>query len=447
MRAFFKPAFFKPAFFKPAFFKPALFQPALFQPALAMMMSEMSSQSAPIAPLILVVDDDLDNYQVIEIMLSQDPYALVHVETGLAALAFLEQQTPDLIFMDVMMPKMDGLETCRRIKAQPHLAAVPVMAVTALDSKADLANCIAAGADDFISKPLNRIELRARTRSLLRIKEQYDRLQTLLRLREDLSYMIVHDLRGPMTSLAMSAGILERLQPDPLVQRQVQRISSSVQRLQCMIDSLLMLAKLQAEKLEPHCQTTDLLALIQDALADVQLIANQRSITIQSQLPTDRLLRDLDPILIRRVVDNLLSNALKYSPSGSQILLKLQTLPTPPLPSSLSHPQPPPQSALGSAPQHDPQNNPQHDPQNNPRLPVQIQILDSGTGVSEELQDRLFQRFETGDISPNAEAQNVQGIAQTGLGLAFCKMAVEAHGGSITVASNYPKGSVFTVTL
>ena len=135
-------------------------------------------------PSILVVDDEPDNFDVIETLLStsddfeqeNQDYNLHYAANGKDAIASLEIFQPDLILLDVMMPDMDGIEVCRRIKAMPQWSAVPIIVVTALTTKKDLAQCLFAGADDFISKPVNRLELTARVRSMIRIHQQYQQL-------------------------------------------------------------------------------------------------------------------------------------------------------------------------------------------------------------------------------------------------------------------------------
>jgi diguanylate cyclase (GGDEF)-like protein len=137
-------------------------------------------------PSILVVDDEPDNFDVIETLLSTSEdfeqetqtYNLHYAANGKDAIASLEIFQPDLILLDVMMPDMDGIEVCRRIKAMSQWKAVPIIVVTALTTKKDLAQCLFAGADDFISKPVNRLELTARVRSMIRIHQQYQQLAT-----------------------------------------------------------------------------------------------------------------------------------------------------------------------------------------------------------------------------------------------------------------------------
>ncbi|MEG4454396.1 EAL domain-containing protein [Microcoleus sp. N9_A1] len=127
---------------------------------------------------VLVIDDEPDNFDVIETLLNDRDYQLHYAASGQEAIDSLNLFEPDVILLDVMMPGMDGIEVCQRIKAMPKWEAVPIVMVTALTTKTELARCLTAGADDFISKPVNRLELTARVRSMLRIHRQYQQLVT-----------------------------------------------------------------------------------------------------------------------------------------------------------------------------------------------------------------------------------------------------------------------------
>ncbi|NEQ97077.1 MAG: response regulator, partial [Cyanothece sp. SIO2G6] len=127
---------------------------------------------------ILIVDDEPDNFDVLETFLNQENYQLHYAASGQEAIASLPILCPDLILLDVMMPGLDGIKVCQRIRAMSEWEAVPIIMVTALTAKADLVCCFDAGADDFISKPINRLELQARVRSMLRIHKQYQQLET-----------------------------------------------------------------------------------------------------------------------------------------------------------------------------------------------------------------------------------------------------------------------------
>ena len=150
---------------------------------------------------VLVVDDEPDNFDVIDTLLSEPNYTLHYVANGQEAIARLDIFKPDLILLDVMMPNMDGIEVCKRIKASPQWESVPIIMVTALSTKQDLSRCLDAGADDFIAKPVNGFELRARVKSMLRIKQQYDRINTLSNLQKNTISFLQNNLDGLCGSL------------------------------------------------------------------------------------------------------------------------------------------------------------------------------------------------------------------------------------------------------
>ncbi len=130
------------------------------------------------APLVLVVDDGEINRALVEAFLSDLDCRLQSAEDGPSALVAIDKETPDLVLLDVQMPGMDGYEVCRRIKAGPRGRLLPVVMLTALDNANDRVLALEAGADDFMSKPVDRIELVARVRSALRLKAVYDTLDS-----------------------------------------------------------------------------------------------------------------------------------------------------------------------------------------------------------------------------------------------------------------------------
>jgi DNA-binding response OmpR family regulator len=132
---------------------------------------------------VLVVDDEESIFEVIEGLLYREGYDLTYVASGKEALSQIDEIQPDVILLDLMMPDLDGIETCKQIKANERWCHIPIIMVTALNSKEDLARSLDSGADDFLSKPINSLELRARVRSMLRIKLQYDALVANQRLR------------------------------------------------------------------------------------------------------------------------------------------------------------------------------------------------------------------------------------------------------------------------
>ena len=132
---------------------------------------------------LLIIDDEESIFEVIEGLLFREGYEFTYLASGTEALTKIDEIQPDVILLDLMMPEMDGIETCQQIKSNERWCPIPIIMVTALSSKEDLARCLEAGADDFLSKPINSIELRARVRSMLRIKLQYDALAATQQLR------------------------------------------------------------------------------------------------------------------------------------------------------------------------------------------------------------------------------------------------------------------------
>ena len=152
---------------------------------------------------ILIVDDEPDNFDVIEALLPSETYQLHYANCGADAIAALDKFDPDLILLDVMMPGLDGIEVCKRIKLMSKWHNVPIIMVTALSGKDYLARCLAAGATDFINKPVNGLELRARVNAMLRIKKQYDRIQSLSKLQRNNINSLANNLNEIRLDLAV----------------------------------------------------------------------------------------------------------------------------------------------------------------------------------------------------------------------------------------------------
>ena len=360
------------------------------------------------SPIVLVIDDEANGFAVIEGLLYREDYDLIYVESGKEAFKRLEVITPDVILLDVMMPEMDGIEVCGHIKANPSWQHIPIIMVTALNTKEDLARSLEAGADDFITKPINGAELRARVRAMLRIKQQYDALKATLRLREDMSNMVVHDLRNPIATILLSTQMLLLDNFNGKALERVQMIETAARTLNSLINDLLLMAKMAAGKLLLNPTEVSLKALATVVLADFQEIARSKKIRLDYQAPETERWIAADANLLHRLMDNLLSNAIKFSPSESQITLRIEYPPE-----SISADQSP--------------------------VRARIQVVDPGVGVKEELQQQIFRKYETGEA--------INGVTQIGLGLTFCKIVAEAHGGCIFVERNLPKGSIFTVEI
>ncbi|NJN73305.1 MAG: response regulator [Limnothrix sp. RL_2_0] len=364
----------------------------------------MKNNIFPRTPSILIIDDEPDNFDVIEGFLFTEGYQLSYVSSANKALNRLTKHLPDLILLDAMMPEMDGFEFCSIFKKSSEWQHIPVIMVTALGTER-LNDCLSVGADDFIAKPIKKVELKARVISMLRIKFQYDSLKKSLSFRDDLTNMIIHDFTNPLSSILLYTEYMQQYELSEKVATGINKIRRSATRLEGLTNDLLVYAKAEAGKLVLQYTDFELKDLLREVMIDFQALADVRHVTVQLVCP------DLEPpplrgdrSLLMRVLNNLLSNALKFSAFYSQITLELSVSTN---------------KTGGSQ--------------------LRLCVIDQGDGVPEELKDSIFQKYQIG--------QERDDILQTGLGLAFCKMVIEAHRGSIYVLDNEPKGSVFVIEL
>ena len=131
-------------------------------------------------PVILVVDDNQQNLELLQAYLEDIECKTVSAYDGLQALDVVANDPPDLILLDIMMPKMSGFEVCRRLKNDPATSDISIIMVTALHEFGDIEQGIDAGTDDFISKPVNKLELLTRVKTMLKLKHLADKLQRTL---------------------------------------------------------------------------------------------------------------------------------------------------------------------------------------------------------------------------------------------------------------------------
>jgi len=357
------------------------------------------------SPIVLVIDDEPANFDVVEILLFKEGYHLHYRDNGEEAIANLHTINPDIILLDVMMPDVDGIEICQQIKKTPQWQHIPIIIVTALSDKEDLARCLDAGADDFISKPINSYELRARVRSMLRIKSQYDHIQDTMRLREEMMQTIVHDLRNPLIGIVLGCDSLKSLDISDRAKKRINQIGSTIEQMRLLIDDILTIGKIESQKLILNITKIDIVKMAKLVITDFEPLTSSKQIQILGEFPTEVVHISGDINLIRRVLDNLIDNAIKFSPQQSSIIFKIECL--------------------------------SKNPDRQDR--VKIQVIDSGIGISPEQKQAIFEKYEVGNI--------VKGVSQIGLGLSFCKMAIESHQGEISVVNNQPKGSIFTILL
>jgi signal transduction histidine kinase len=365
------------------------------------------NRTPPAKARICIVDDDEYARESLCEILTADGYHLISLADGDSLLAYLEQEQPDIILLDVMMPKLDGLALCAQLKADTRWQHIPIILVTALSGRKALLDGLNAGADEFLSKPVNIQELRARVRTMLRIKQQYDSLARALKLREDLTEMAVHDMKQPI-GLAMNQIYLAQMttDPDSSTQKTYEGLLVQLQRLLNFVDDLLTLAKMENNQLYLDLTPVDLCILLGESVAQYETAARSRQISLHLNTSHAPCLHPVDLPLFQRVLDNLISNALKFSPPGSSVYFCLR----------------------------------RQEPQADAPAAYTLDVMDEGPGIAPAFRDRIFDKFAIAELKGS-------GVPQTGVGLAFCRLAIEAHGGQIRVSSNKPQGSIFTILL
>ncbi len=131
-------------------------------------------------PTVLVVDDNLQNLELLQVYLEDVDCEIITAQDGVEAIESVAENKPDLILLDIMMPRMSGFEVCERLKADPETTDIPIIMVTALSEFGDIERAINAGTDDFLSKPVNKLELITRVKTMLKLKHLSDKLERTL---------------------------------------------------------------------------------------------------------------------------------------------------------------------------------------------------------------------------------------------------------------------------
>lgn len=373
-----------------------------------------SSLGSPEKSLVLVVDDISKNLQIVGTLLRKEHYRVVPATSGAQALERVQADPPDLILLDLMMPEMDGLEVCRRLKADPVTRRIPVIFLTASNEMEHLVKGFEMGAVDYVTKPFNPPELLARVRTHLELKHARERLREMNEEKNEFMGIVAHDLRNPLGAITgFSEIVLEEMeswlsQADGKFNQSIKEVGACTERIREaslrmteMAQNLLDVNRIERGEMQLELQPVNLESLVLSAIESQRLraTAKQQAIHFHAGGAPASVIVDSDVML--QVLENLVSNAVKYSPPGRNIFVRLRT-------------------------------------ESNAVL---CEVQDEGPGLSAEDKRKLFGKFARLSARPTG------GEPSTGLGLSIVKKMVEAMNGQVWCESELRNGASFIVKL
>jgi two-component system sensor histidine kinase/response regulator len=358
---------------------------------------------------ILMIDDNPVNLQVLTSMLKQSGWRPRPVTSGRLGLQAARNEPPDLILLDVNMPEMNGYEVCEALKADARLADIPVIFVSALGETMDKVKGFAVGGVDYVTKPFQLDEVRARVAAHLELRRRrrelqinYEKLRESERLRDSLVHMIVHDLRSPLTAISAYLELFAQEAKTKLGAETQEDIASAMhatRNMVRMINGILDVSKMEAQMMKLDLRECDLVQVVAASMDDLESLVGARRLAFERPAAPALVLADKE--IVSRIVQNFLANALRFTPASGEIRVGIVV----------------------------------------EEEQVRVFVADTGPGIAPDFHRSIFNKFVQVDASASSRNRS------TGLGLAFCKMAVEAHGGRIGVDSEPGKGSNFWFTL
>src|SRR5205814_8923377 len=301
---------------------------------------------------------------------------------------------------------MNGYEVCRQIKDEKRDGYLPVILVTALGEQVDRNRGLEAGADDFLTKPVDRKELLLRSRAFLKLREQdkiirrqLEQVRRLQQAKDDMVALLVHDLRSPLSGVIahlqlLAEDVTGRAAND--VQQAMRGTESALARLEETLQVRLM----EEGRLPVKRQTVALERLVQHSMAVLEPVARRKNVKLSRNLEGEAQ-ASIDENLVTRSLENLLSNALKYTPGGGEVAVTVR-------------------NAQGK---------------------LEIAVADRGPGIPDEQKSALFEKFGSVEASKGARRKGI------GLGLYLVKLVAQGHGGAVSVEDRPGGGTVFRLTL
>jgi two-component system sensor histidine kinase/response regulator len=389
---------------------------------------------------VLIVDDTIYNIQLLSLMLNKQGYRVEKATSGTEALESANRLLPDIILLDIRMPDIDGYEVCKRLKANPVTKDIPVIFISSIEESTDKVEAFSVGGVDYISKPFQLIEVLARIETHLRLcllqkklQEQNEQLQSsalvlsrsleqereLSQMKSDFISVVSHEFRTPLTTIQSASELLEYYEWTKEEQvEQLHQIQSEVKHMTDLMEDVLFLSRANVNKAKLNLTKFDLADFCKRLLVQMKktfaenytlhsflhILPNEiviQDFHIENELPIVSV--NMDEKLLRQIITNLITNAIKYSHQNSTIEFRVTV------------------DFRVSSPN------------------VSFVISDRGIGIPEEDLEHLFSAFHRG--------KNVGILPGTGLGLSIVKNCIDIHNGTIAVNSKLNVGTEFTVTL
>ncbi len=390
------------------------------------MITEKQTAEEDNPPFILVVDDKAKNLQLVGSLLEDNGYDIAFAKNGQRALELAEQDPPDVILLDVMMPGMDGYEVCTRLKKIESLVHVPVIFLTAKTETEDIVQAFESGGVDYVTKPFRTGELIARVTTQMELKrareslkKAYDELsdknQELEILNEKKSEFLgiaAHDLKNPLAAIAGLSGLLKDMVEDASdsennldteALEMLQGVEKASIHMFAIVNNLLNTEALESGHVQLRKESCDLQKIVADIVKLSREQAKVKNIDLVVESGGNFII-EADLGRIREVIDNLVSNAIKFSPRDKRIWIKLS------------------------------------EGQNGAET-IRCSIKDEGPGLKPEEMSKLFGKFQKLSARPTG------GETSTGLGLSIVKQLIDLHEGRIWAESEWGNGCSFIFEL
>jgi two-component system sensor histidine kinase/response regulator len=361
-------------------------------------------------PNILIVDDIPANLIILSNTLNNAGYRVFTASRGKEALLLAEKEKPDLILLDIMMPDMDGFEVCRKLKQNEKLKDIPVIFISALNDTNDIVKGLSVGGADYITKPFQNEEVKARVATHIKIslqnnklKEQSIELQKLNTDKDRFISILAHDLKNPFIAILGFSEILAQninQYDKESIESYVEMINFSAKRFYNFLEELLVWAKAQSGKFPFEPKVLKFNTICSNVLDVLSLNSKNKNIAISAVTNAElEIFADVD--MLKTILRNLISNAIKFTEEGGTVTVEAIQINT----------------------------------------NIIISVSDTGIGIPPETTSKLF------DISKIHTTTGTANETGTGLGLILCKEFTEKHGGYIWVESEIGKGSKFSFSL